>query len=142
MEVIFDSNVPPTLYIIAGPPGIGKSTNAQIFIPNQVNILNHDGIETEYKKMGILEYEEQANQKMWSLIQANIALNIDFGIELNLGYASHYGGLKKIHGLCEHYEIYVILFFTDSESLCLNRAAQRGRSGGHRVEPTVVEDMR
>jgi predicted ABC-type ATPase len=45
------------LYIIAGPPGVGKSTIGQVFVPSHVNVLNHDDIEAEYKKMGIEAYQ-------------------------------------------------------------------------------------
>ncbi|MBB3837275.1 putative ABC-type ATPase [Runella defluvii] len=131
----------PILYIIAGPPGIGKSTNGQFFIPYQIKVLNHDEIEAEFKKMGILNYEERANQRIWELIHDNIALNTGFGIELNLGTNNQYGLLKRIHGYCPHYEIHVLLFFTDFYQICLNRAAIRANSGGHEVEPAVIRDM-
>lgn len=129
------------LYLIAGPPGVGKSTIGQMFVPSHVNVLNHDDIETEYKKMGIDVYEELANQKMWEQIHGNIALGIDFGIELNLGSENQYGLLKKIHGYCKHYQIYVLLFFTDIYQLCVDRAQMRAKSGGHKVEGNVIKYM-
>jgi len=142
METISASKIPPILYIVARPPGVGKSTDAQEFVPYSVSALNHDEIEAEYKKMNVTDYEEKANQKMWSSIHENIALGIDFGIELNLGTDDQYGLLKKIHGYCEHYEIHILLLFTDIYHLCISRAEARARSGGHEVEPAVIEDIR
>lgn len=134
--------ISPILYIVAGPPGIGKSTNAWNFIPDTVSVLNHDEIEANFKRIGVRNYEEQANQKMWSSIQENISLGIDFGIELNLGTDEQYGLLKRIHGFCTHYEIRVLLFFTDIYYLCFDRAEKRAKSGGHEVEPSAIEYMR
>ena len=136
-----ENSRPPILYVVAGPPGVGKSTYAKIFIPDSVSVLNHDEIKAEFEKMNMKDYSKQAEQKMWSLIQENSTLGIDFGVELNLGFENHYLGLKKIHGYCSHYEIHLLLFFTDIYNLCFDRAIRRATAGGHEVEPAAIADM-
>jgi len=39
-----------TIYLIAGPPGVGKSTNARPFIPPSVPIIDQDLAAYQYKK--------------------------------------------------------------------------------------------
>ena len=141
METISASKTPPILYVVAGPPGVGKSTNGEVFVPYPVKVLNHDGIEAEYKKSNIPDYAKRANEKMWSSIHENIALGIDFGIELNLGTEDQYGLLRRTHNYCTHYQVHMLLFFTDIYSLCTNRAEVRARAGGHEVEPLIIQDM-
>ena len=140
METISASKIPPILYILAGPPGVGKSHNWQAFVP--LKPLNHDEIAADLKKEGIRNYEEYAEQKIWEQIHENITLGVDFGIELNLGYSKHYGLLRKIYGHCKHYAIHVLLFFTDVDSLCSVRATEREKAGGQEVEPAAIEEMR
>ncbi len=41
------------IYVIAGPPGIGKSTNDRAFIPAGVPIIDHDLSAYQYKN-GVL----------------------------------------------------------------------------------------
>ncbi len=131
----------PILYIIAGPTGVGKSTNGRDFVPEQVEILDHDKIEAAYKRTNTPHYQQWANQEMWRLIHETVAHNTDFGIELNLGTEEQYGLLRKIHGSCQHYSIHVILFYSAQSQLCLLRASVRALEGGHFVEPTMIDYM-
>jgi predicted ABC-type ATPase len=39
----------PKFYIIAGPPGIGKSVNSQLFLPPNIEIINHDNLFRQFK---------------------------------------------------------------------------------------------
>ncbi len=45
------------IYVIAGPPGIGKSTNGRAFIPAGVPIIDHDLAAYQYKKRGFTDYQ-------------------------------------------------------------------------------------
>jgi broad-specificity NMP kinase len=38
------------IYIIAGPPGIGKSTGGSKFIPKRTTVIDHDLAAYQYKK--------------------------------------------------------------------------------------------
>lgn len=131
----------PILYIIAGPPGVGKSTYGRDFVPYPVNVLNHDQIEFGYKEANVPNYQQLANQEMWRLIYESISQDIDFGIELNLGTDDQYGLLRKTHSFCPHYDIHVILLYTSLSQLCLLRASSRADEGGHYVEPAMIDHM-
>ena len=45
----------PQLFIIAGLPGIGKSTNVKKFISTNIDILNHDALFIHYRAKGELD---------------------------------------------------------------------------------------
>jgi hypothetical protein len=132
----------PTLYIIAGPPGIGKSTNAHDFLLQSAGeILNHDKLNLYYKNKGFLDYEDLSNLKANDFIQEKLRLNTNFGVELNLGLESHYDFIHHIRKNHPNYSIAVMLFFTDEIELCLIRAKLREQSGGHIVEEKVIREM-
>jgi predicted ABC-type ATPase len=132
----------PTIYIIAGPPGIGKSTNGSDFIMNYAGeILNHDKLTRYYKNKGRINYEDLSNLKANDFIREQFLLNLDFGIELNLGFESHYDFIRYVRKNHSNYLINVILFFTDDVQLCIDRATYRQQSGGHIVEPHVIKEM-
>jgi predicted ABC-type ATPase len=132
----------PTVYIIAGPPGIGKSTNGSEFLLNSAGeILNHDKLTLYYKKRGELDYENLSNLKANRFIQEKFSLNLDFGVELNLGLENHYDLIRYVRKNHPNYLISVLMFFTDDINLCLTRAVLREQSGGHNVEPRIIKEM-
>ena len=131
----------PKLFIIAGPPGIGKSTNGRSFVPPTVEILNHDSLAQYYKNKGEFDYQELSNLKANDFINEQLALQIDFGVELNLGFENHYDFLKYVNKKFPNYQIHLILFFTDNLQICLDRASFRALAGGHKVSPEVVKEM-
>lgn len=49
------------IYLIAGPPGIGKSTYGRELIPHHVPIVDHDLAAYQYKKQGVADYSELAS---------------------------------------------------------------------------------
>ena len=51
------------IYIIEGPPGIGKSTSGKHFVPPFFEILNHDSLHLHYKYKAEVDYEDLANLK-------------------------------------------------------------------------------
>jgi predicted ABC-type ATPase len=131
----------PIIYIIAGPPGVGKSTNTKKVLPELIQTLNHDKLNAEYKYRQVIDYEERANLRANAFIKENLLLKADFGIELNLGSDGHYDFLRWVKKFHYHYQIHVILFFTNDLQLCLDRALLREQAGGHSVEPAVIRRM-
>lgn len=115
----------PILYIIAGPPGVGKSTNSEDILPPSIPVLNHDKLNAEYKYRQVIDYEERANLRANAFIKESLLQKADFGIELNLGSDGHYDFLRWIKKFYPHYQIHVILFFTNDLQLCLDRALLR-----------------
>lgn len=46
----------PVLYILAGPPGVGKTTSAGLFIDEQIQIENSDSTAVALKNQGEENY--------------------------------------------------------------------------------------
>ena len=129
------------VYIIAGTPGIGKSTSGRYVIPPNIEILNHDNLLLYYKCKETVAYEDLANLKANNFIVEQLKSNNDFGIELNLGFDNHYDLLKHIKEKYSHFRIEVILFHTDNVEICIDRVLLRAKAGGHIVERDIVLKM-
>jgi predicted ABC-type ATPase len=131
-----------SLYIIAGPPGIGKSTNGSDYILNYAGeILNHDKLLLYYKNKGIIDYADISNLRANEFIKEQLTLHNDFGIELNLGYDTHYDFIRYVRKNFPNYLINITMFFTDDVQLCIDRTIFRKESGGHHVETRIVREM-
>lgn len=129
------------LHIIAGPPGIGKSTEGRFFVPKNVEILNHDILRLYYKNQNEPDYENLSDIKANEFIQTKLKSGSTFGVEINLGYENHYELLKYVRNLYPSYHIQVCLFFTDDVSLCIDRALLRFQAGGHLVSQDTIQQM-
>lgn len=129
------------IYIIAGPPGIGKSTSGKEYIPENTTVIDHDLAAYQYKKEGFVDYKELGIMSGNQQIKSCLFTNEDFALELNLGFQSHYDYLKSLAYFDHSNKVNLILFFTESENLCLDRAEGRYKNGGHLVEPSIVKEM-
>ncbi|RRB12962.1 hypothetical protein EHT87_21890 [Larkinella knui] len=127
--------------MIAGPPGIGKSTNAKELIPAGVPIIYQDLAAYQYKKQGFTDYQDIASLTTNQKIRDFLFKKDDFALELNLGFSSHYAFLKSIANFDRSNQINLVLFFTDDLELCINRAKARYLNGGHEVRQEVIEEM-
>lgn len=130
-----------TVYIIAGPPGIGKSTSGRDFIPEGMDILDADLIIHRYRQEGLSDYWEVGNRVYEYLLHRALVSRKDFALELNLGFQSHYDHLIKVKSYSLSNRIEVVLFHTDDLQLCLDRARIRHENGLHLVEPETVREM-
>jgi predicted ABC-type ATPase len=54
------------IYIIAGPPGVGKSTSGSSVVPNGLTILDPDQIANRYKTQGFSDYKDIGNLRLMS----------------------------------------------------------------------------
>ena len=129
------------IYIIAGPPGIGKSTHSKVLIPAGTPIVDHDLASYQYKKEGFENYRDIASKRCNERVREFLSNKEDFALELNLGFPSHYNYLSYISGFHYDNKVELVLFFTDEVKLCLNRADIRHKSGGHEVEADVIKQM-
>lgn len=129
------------IYLIAGPPGVGKSANAKAFIPEGVLILDQDLAAYQYKKQGFSDYRDLASLRISQRIRDNLFAKVDFALELNLGFQSHYDYLNSIASFDWSNKIRLLLFFTDDLNLCIDRARIRYLSGGHEVKKEVIVEM-
>ena len=108
------------IYVIAGPPGIGKSTNAREYLPN-LPIVDQDLAGYQYKKQGFVDHQDLASLRTNQTIREFLFARQDFALELNLGFQSRYDYLKSIAYFDRANRIHLILFFTDDLDLCIGR---------------------
>ena len=129
------------VHIIAGPPGIGKSTRGSEFIDPELEILNKDEIRHRYRNKGYADYNEYSLQKVRSTVLQNLIKAKDFALELNLGFEHQYNYALSMKRFSNEVKLNVILFFTDHVQLCQDRAIQRFKKGLHLVKPDIIEQM-
>ncbi|WP_460640157.1 hypothetical protein [Larkinella harenae] len=127
--------------MIAGPPGVGKSTNGEELIPAGVPIVDQDLAAYQYKKQGFADYQDIASMAINQRIREFLFNKQDFALELNLGFPSHYQYFRTIANFDRSNRVELLMFYTDDLDLCLNRARVRHESGGHEVKPEVIEEM-
>lgn len=130
-----------SVYVIAGPPGIGKSTSGYRFIPDNVIILDADMIAHRYKEQGFQDYKDIGNIRYQDLVRRSLVSEEDFAIELNLGFQSHYDFVRQIKAFNSENIFHIILYYTDDITICLNRAAERHTAGLHLVSPDTIAEM-
>ncbi len=131
----------PTLYIVAGPPGVGKTTSTSLFIDQRIFVENSDVTAIALKSQGEDNYQEIAFEQLRQKAEKNCQSSIDFGVELNLGCQIPHYSYARYWQNKYRYDLDVTLFFTDNSSICLERAALRQKAGGHRVAESVILDM-
>ena len=129
------------IFIIAGPPGIGKSSAGYYFIPENLIILDPDQIANRYKIQGFSDYKDIGHIKFNELLKKELFKGNDFAIELNLGFQSHYDFIKSVKSFNSDNTIDVVLFHTDDIDLCFQRAKIRHQSGLHLVDPDTIREM-
>ena len=129
------------IHIIAGPPGVGKSTLGHRFIPPDLDILNEDEMRFRYKARGYVDYNEYSIHRVRDTVRDNLIKNRDFALELNLGFAHQYDYTISLKRFSYENKLNVVLFFTDDLDLCKDRAKARYESGRHLVEPHIIEEM-
>jgi len=132
----------PRIFIIAGPPGIGKSTSGSYFIPENLTILDPDKIAQRYREQGFRDYKDIGNLRFNDLVKKELIAGKDFCIEINLGYQSHYDFAKSLRSFNPRQNtINVVLFHTDQIKLCFQRAKIRHEKGLHLVPHETIQQM-
>lgn len=130
------------IFIIAGPPGIGKSTSGVDFIPENLTILDPDQIAQRYREQGFKDYKDIGNLRFNDLVKKELFAGSDFGIEINLGFQSHYDFVKSVKNFNpQRNTVKVVLFHTDDIYLCFQRARIRHERGLHLVPSEVIRQM-
>ncbi|MEO3403908.1 hypothetical protein AAFN85_08390 [Mucilaginibacter sp. CAU 1740] len=129
------------IYIIAGPPGIGKSTRGDEFIDPDLEILNEDEMRFKYKAQGYADYNEYSIHRVRNTIRQKLIRNENFALELNLGYEHQWEYILSVKNFNPENRLHIILFFTDDVKLCLIRAKERHANGRHLVKPSIIKEM-
>lgn len=130
----------PTLYVIAGPNGIGKTTSSYDLVPANVPIINSDEIAKEARNSGIISgnAQEYSNNEANRLIQEHIDKMTSFVIETNLADIDTWKFLIGAQKL--GYQLHIVYISTDSLEILNNRIAARVLQGDHFVRPDIVKE--
>ncbi|MGE8293104.1 MAG: hypothetical protein ACN6ON_15540 [Sphingobacterium sp.] len=113
-----------TIYVIAGPPNIGKSTCGPYFIPEGIKILDPDLTVQRYRELGVMN----GYKRFEKMLQDKLLANLDFAIEINLGLKKHFDLLRQIKAFHPDNRIEILFFYTDNLDICLARAQNRKSS--------------
>lgn len=130
----------PTLYIVAGPNGIGKTTSFFDVIPRNIPVINSDEISAEIRRKGNApaNTQELANAEAIRMMDAYLLERKSFGMETNLADVETWKSFLQIQEL--GYLLYVLYLSTNDLDLLNTRIQVRHQQGGHFVRPDIVEE--
>ena len=128
----------PTIYILAGANGVGKTTINPFFIPKNVPYVNADDFAYQLRQRlgNDVNVQELANAEALEQMNRFIAKRQTFAIETNLADTDTWLFLIGIQGL--GYVIHLNFFGVSDVNICINRVNNRVLQGGHYVRPNIV----
>lgn len=129
----------PTIYIIAGCNGAGKSTAANVILPQFLNckeFVNADSIAAGLSPFQPDTVSFQAGRIMLSRIKELISERSTFAFETTLITKSYVNIIKEAKA--KKYKIVLFYFWLNSVELALARIADRVKKGGHNIPKDVV----
>src|SRR5262245_20504332 len=123
----------PTLYVIAGPNGIGKTTSSYDVVPKNTPVINSDEIAKEARNVGLLSVnvQEYSNREAIRLVEEQREKRNSFAIETNLADIDTWKFLLEVQKT--GYKIHLIYISTDDIAMLNNRIKERYKQGEHFV---------
>ncbi|HRJ05211.1 MAG TPA: zeta toxin family protein [Ignavibacteria bacterium] len=129
----------PTIYIIAGCNGAGKSTTANVILPQFLNckeFVNADSIAAGLSPFQPEKVSFQAGRIMLNRIKELISERSTFAFETTLTTKSYVNIIKVAKA--KKYKIILFYFWLNSVELALARIEDRVKKGGHNIPNNVV----
>jgi predicted ABC-type ATPase len=128
----------PTIYVLAGANGVGKTTVNPFFIPKNVPYVNADDFAYQLRQRlgNDVNVQELANAEALEQMNIFIAKRKTFAIETNLADNETWLFLIGIQGL--GYDLHLNFFGVSDVEICINRVRNRVLQGGHYVRPDIV----
>ena len=129
----------PSLYIISGCNGAGKTTASFTILPEMLDcqeFVNADEIAKGLSPFQPENVSFQAGRIMIERIDELINLDVDFGFETTLTTLSYVNTIKfaKEKG----YTVTLIYFWLDNVNLAIERVKLRVSEGGHNIPEEVI----
>lgn len=127
-----------TLFVIAGPNGIGKTTSSYDLVPVNTPIINSDEIAKEIRNdlNSSINLQEYVNHEAVRLMEEQRKQNKSFAIETNLADIETWKFLIKVQET--GYKLHILYLSTSNIAMLNNRIKERIRLGDHFVRPEIV----
>jgi predicted ABC-type ATPase len=136
----FASYLMPTLYIIAGCNGAGKTTASNTLLPVVLNcreFVNADSIAAGLSPFDVEKYAVEAGRLMLKRMEQLIDEKSDFAIETTLSSKIYGQRINQAKG--KGYKIILIFFWLSNVKLAIQRVKKRVKSGGHSIPVEVIK---
>jgi predicted ABC-type ATPase len=130
----------PTIYLIAGCNGAGKTTFAKEFLPNEVKclrFLNADEIARGLSPLKPSEGQFRAGRMLLGEIDASLERRETFALESTLSGRTYIRLLRSARASGYEIELHYLWLSTSEQAVA--RVRQRVKQGGHSV---AVGDIR
>jgi predicted ABC-type ATPase len=129
----------PTIYVLAGPNGIGKTTMNPYFIPLGITYINADDFAKQFRERLGNDVHTQELANAAALDQMNVFLmeRKSFAIETNLADDDTWRFLMGVQKT--GYNVYLNFLNTSDINICIGRVRTRFLHGGHFVRQDIVK---
>jgi predicted ABC-type ATPase len=130
----------PTLYIIAGCNGAGKTTASNTILPEVLNckeFVNADNIAAGLSPFDVEKYAVEAGRLMLKRIDQLMAEKVDFAIETTLSSKTYRATIKEAQK--NGYNIFLCFFWLSSVRLATQRVRKRVAMGGHNIPAATIK---
>ncbi|MHB1306514.1 MAG: AAA family ATPase [Limisphaerales bacterium] len=125
---------PPTIYLIAGCNGAGKTTFAREFLPKEVKclrFLNADEMARGLSPLDPAAGAAKAARLLLSEVRAAVQARQTFGLETTLSGLTY---VRLLHNAREQaYAVKLFYLWLPSATVAIRRVRERVRKGGHAV---------
>jgi predicted ABC-type ATPase len=129
----------PTVYVLGGCNGAGKSTVAKDLLPDLIKVplfVNADEIALDIPDAYRGSREIQAGRIMLHRMEEYSRQGIDFAFESTLASKTFFPFLKALRA--DGYSIGIVYLFLKSPELAIHRVNERARRGGHSIPEDVI----
>ncbi len=129
----------PSLYIIGGANGSGKTTVSMSLLPSLLDCfeyVNADAIAAGLSPLNLESMMAQAGRLMVKRLQTLSSSGIDFAFETTLAARTFAPFLIACRA--KGYTINLIYFWLQSADLAVERVARRVADGGHSIPEEVI----
>lgn len=129
----------PTMYIIGGCNGAGKTTASFTVLPDLLNcyeFVNADEIAKGLSPFRPESVAIEAGRLMLHRIDELMNQRVDFAFETTLAASLHLRTITKAQAL--GYRVHLLFFWLESVELAQQRVQSRVNEGGHSIHVDVV----
>lgn len=129
----------PTLYIIAGCNGAGKTTASMSVLPDILDcreFVNADEIAKGLSPFKPEEVAVEAGKLMLQRIDLLLSKHVTFAIETTLATKSYKNLVQRAKS--SGYQVILLFFWLSSPEMAEQRVASRVASGGHNIPHEVI----